>query len=120
MEIKPQAQLAEDIFKKTELQFDRLSEEASTEVEQPLEQSMFLIRRIKGFVDSFVYNSGEKDDIDIYHVVFADGSWLIFDETGETRTGVCLKNEKVAADYLPVNCEAKFKGKGAWKLISKP
>ena len=120
MEIKPQAQLAEAILKKTELQFDRLSEEASTEFEQPMKQSMFLIQRMKGFVDSFVYNAGETDDVDVYHIFFADGSWLIFDETGETRTGICLKKEKVATEYLPANYGAKFNSKGAWKLTSKP
>lgn len=119
MVIKMQAELAEDIIKKTESQFDRLSEEASLEFEQPTEQSMFLIQRTKGFVNSFVYNSGATDDINIYHVFFADGSWLIFDETGKTRTGDCLKNETVSTDYLPANYEAKFKGKGGWKVTSK-
>jgi hypothetical protein len=120
MEIRPQAELAEELLKKTELQFDRLSEEASAEFEQPMEQSMFLIKRMKGFVDSFVYNSGESDGINVYHAFFVDGSWLIFDETGETKTGVCLKKEKVAIEYLPANYGAKFNSKGAWKLTSKP
>lgn len=116
---KMQAELAEDIIKKTESQFDRFSEEDSLELEQPTEQSMFLIQRTKGFVDSFVYNPGETDDINVYHAFFADGSWLIFDETGKTRTGDCIRNEKVATEYLPANYEAKFKGKGGWKVTSK-
>lgn len=119
MELKTQAQLAEDIFRKTLLHFDRISEEDSTEFEQPTEQSMFLIKRMKGFADNFVYNSGEERDVNAYYSFFKDGSWMIFDETGKTQLGDCLKNEKVAAEDLPISYKVKFNGKGEWKISSK-
>jgi hypothetical protein len=117
MELKTQAQLAEELFKKTMLHFDRISEEDSLEFIPPTEQSVALIGKMKSFNGSFVEDQ-EGEDISLYYSFFQDGSWLVFDETGKTQAGVCLKKEKVFSEALPEKSLAKFLGKKGWEITS--